>query len=127
MRLCMQDEHIGPKTLLIAPANMAILTPPIITKIVVNNLVFQLGLHLPTLNLSCFTRKNVRFLLVYSPSKFLDFYGRQAFNDSGRVQQDFDWTKLERRTGLKCINLLNPCPMLETLLSHSVLRRIEVK
>jgi hypothetical protein len=54
------------------PKNNGVRLPSSIipTKIflIVNNLVSQLGLHLPTLNLPCFTREIVRFLLVHYPS-----------------------------------------------------------
>jgi hypothetical protein len=46
MHLFMQDDQIGPKIVGIAPADVARLAPPTITKIVINNLVCQLGLHL---------------------------------------------------------------------------------
>jgi hypothetical protein len=44
----MQDYQIGPKIVVLAPAEKAWLPLSIITKMVENNLVCQLGLHLPT-------------------------------------------------------------------------------
>jgi hypothetical protein len=62
VHLCMQDDRIGPKIAGLAPADSARLLPSIITKkIVVNNLVCQLGLCTPTLNLPCFTSKIIYF------------------------------------------------------------------
>jgi hypothetical protein len=61
----MQDDQIGRKFMRLAPANMARLPHLIITKtvLVVNGLFCQLGLHLCTLNLPCFKRETVHFLL----------------------------------------------------------------
>jgi hypothetical protein len=74
----MQDDQIGPKIVGLAPADVARLpTSKITKKIVGSNLVCQLGLHTPTLNLPCFTYKENRlFLLIHSPFRyFLDIYG----------------------------------------------------
>jgi hypothetical protein len=54
----MHDNPIGPKNMGLTLSDTARLSPSIITKIEVNNLVFQLGLHLGTLN---FTRKIAYF------------------------------------------------------------------
>jgi hypothetical protein len=68
----MQDDHIGPKIVVLGPADMARLPTSIVTKkyLVVHNLVQSAGTT-HTMNLPCFTRI---FLLVHISYKFLDFY-----------------------------------------------------
>jgi hypothetical protein len=69
MHLCMQDDQIGPKIVGFATANMARL-PPSITKkkIIVNNLVCQLGLHLLWTRPALRTRKILLVLRFLWPT-----------------------------------------------------------
>jgi hypothetical protein len=63
MHLCIQDYQIGPKIVVLAPADMARQPPSIITKkLVVNYLVCQLGLLL--FKLALLDQGNRPFLLV---------------------------------------------------------------
>jgi hypothetical protein len=65
-----------PKTVGLAPADMTRLPPSIIpTKKFSSKQPRLLAGTSPTLNLPCFTREIVHFLLIHSPSSsYLDFY-----------------------------------------------------
>jgi hypothetical protein len=76
MHLRMQDDQIGPKIVGLAPADMARLLSSIITKkIVVNNLVCQLGLCTCTyFELAWICKESSLLFIIAVSFYFLDFY-----------------------------------------------------